>query len=239
MVALVGLVAIALGAGSSPRPRATVVVGANRAAFVVPAPEPVAPTTVVVATTTTIATTTTVGPPPTAPAVAVPDVAASVAPRKVVAKAAPPAATAAPVTAAPAPVADPLARVAAALASVVPAIWAPMVPYRVGLNSGPASTASSDGLITVPTSVASGSWDYLRASVAHEWGHLVAYTFGTKAFPGAAPAGWPYAGPLPQEAWADCVGVVLTGLVLPTYDLPPCPVTSLAFTVAFLAAGPH
>jgi hypothetical protein len=74
--------------------------------------------------------------------------------------------------------------------------------------------------------------------VVHEFGHLLAWRFGTDAFNGAGPAGFPYAGRAPEEMWADCVAQALTGTSYPTAGLGGCPGDALAFTGQWLAAGP-
>ena len=48
--------------------------------------------------------------------------------------------------------------------------------------------------------------------MAHEFGHHVAFGYGTQAELGAAPAGWPVSGNPPVERWADCVSQGFTGV---------------------------
>jgi hypothetical protein len=148
-----------------------------------------------------------------------------------------PTSTAPPATAAPAPVSD-LERATSALEASVPAVWRAAVPHRLDVIEGPYSRASTNGLISISTTHAQGSWDVLRMVTAHEFGHLIAFRYGTGEFLGAAPEGWPYSGPHPEEMWADCVATAFTGLTLPSHGLSPCPSSTLDWTRAWLAAGP-
>ena len=72
----------------------------------------------------------------------------------------------------------------------------------------------------VPIAEANGSESLLRATVAHEFGHLIAFQFGSQAFNGAAPEGWPTYSNVPAEAWADCVSRAFTGINDPSHGLP-------------------
>ena len=55
------------------------------------------------------------------------------------------------------------------------------------------------------------SWDHLRFVVVHEWAHHVAFDYGSRAYPGAPPAGFPSAGGNQAERWADCAATAITG----------------------------
>ena len=55
--------------------------------------------------------------------------------------------------------------------------------------------------------------DPLGAIMGHEFGHQVAFGYGTQAELGAAPEGWPPSGEIPVERWADCVSNTFTGTV--------------------------
>src|SRR3546814_17246735 len=50
----------------------------------------------------------------------------------------------------------------------------------------------------------------VRAVLAHEFGHLIAFRYGSQAFTGAAPQAWPSYSSRPEEAWADCVATANT-----------------------------
>jgi hypothetical protein len=84
---------------------------------------------------------------------------------------------------------------------------------------------------------ADSSWSHLLSVVAHEFGHQIAYARGTWAYAGAAPEGWPYTGPEPAEAWADCVAEAFTGIVDPSHGLGACPADARAWTAAWLASA--
>jgi hypothetical protein len=186
----------------------------------VPAPAPVAPTAP--APTAPAPTPSSSTPPPTAP----PTTAAPA-----------PTSTAPPTTGAPAPVSD-LERATSALHASVPATWRSAVPHQLTIIDGPYSRASTNGLISISSTHARGSWDVLRMVVAHEFGHLIAFRYGTGEFLGAGPAGWPYSGPQPEEMWADCVATAFTGLTLSSHGLSPCPASTLDWTRAWLSNGP-
>jgi hypothetical protein len=190
------------------------------------------------ATTTTLPATTTVPPTTTTTEAATP-------PAPVV-RTAPPT-TAAPrptttTTAAPAateaPPADGSAYALQLLHEVVPARWLAVLPVRVTVISGRTSWSSFSGLIEI------GNWhlyhavDRAKNTLAHEWGHQVAWHYGTDQYEGAPPAGFPYSGRTPEEQWADCVAQALTGTVYPSSGLGACPADALAFVRSFLDAGP-
>jgi hypothetical protein len=190
----------------------------------VPAPAPVAPTT---APAPSPARSPAPSPPPsTAPSAAPPTTAAPA-----------PTSTAPPTTAVPAPVSD-LERATSALSASVPATWRSAVPHQLAIIDGLHSRASTNGLLSISRTHARGSWDVLRMVTAHEFGHLIAFRYGTGEFLGAAPEGWPYSGPQPEEMWADCVATAFTGLTLSSHGLSPCPTSTLSWTRAWLAAGP-
>jgi hypothetical protein len=121
---------------------------------------------------------------------------------------------------------------------VIPAAWLAAVPVHIDVIAGKTSWSSWGGLIEV------GDWQLMstvgraRFTLAHEWGHQAAWRYGTDAFNGAAPAGFPYAGPMPEEQWADCVAQALLGTSYPSGGLGACPSAALTFTAAWLHAGP-
>jgi hypothetical protein len=135
----------------------------------------------------------------------------------------------------PAPV-DLQARVEQAFADAVPAAWREGLPTTLRVILGSTSYATGPDLIEVGDGPASGSWSHLLSVVAHEFGHLIAFRYGSGEYVGAAPEGWPDPGfAHPAEAWADCVAQAFTGVVDPSYDLPPCPDATLAWTIRWLA----
>jgi hypothetical protein len=117
-------------------------------------------------------------------------------------------------------------------------VWRNAIPVRFGIIDGRTSWSRTGGAIEIGTYHADGSRSHLLTTVAHEFGHQVAFTYGTWEYLGAAPAGWPYAGPEAAEAWADCVALAFTGIVDPSHGLAPCPADSLQWTAAWLASGP-
>jgi hypothetical protein len=128
--------------------------------------------------------------------------------------------------------------VQAAYEAAVPAVWRDAIPVRLEVIEGNTSWAFHDGTIQIGRSVATGKEAILRATVAHELGHLVAFRYGSQAFNGAAPEGWPAYSSRPEEAWGDCVSRALTGVNDPSHGLPPCEGASLGWTADWMAAGP-
>ena len=178
--------------------------------------------------TTAPAPTTTAPPPPPAPAPS-PRVAAAPAPAPAPAPTPPPA---------PPRPADPAARVQAAYETSVPAAWRNAVPVRFQLIEGSTSWAAHDGTIQIGSTHYNGSDNLLRATIAHEFGHLIAFRYGSQAFNGAAPEGWPAYSNRPEEAWADCVSRAFTGVNDPSHGLPSCAGSSLSWTADWVAPGP-
>jgi hypothetical protein len=146
---------------------------------------------------------------------------------------APPHATVAMAVSAPDPPSDPLDRVLAAYHDIIPDKWKAEVPVHYELRPGSTSLSFPDGLEAISTFHATGPSARLDFVIAHEFGHQIAFKFGTGAYNGAAPTGWP--GSDDPEAWADCVGVALTGKPSPIAS-HQCPDgASLTFTVEWLA----
>jgi hypothetical protein len=137
-----------------------------------------------------------------------------------------------------APPSDPMERVETVYREVVPAEWRAAIAVRFELIDGNTSYASPDGTVQISSVHANGRDALLRATIAHEFGHLVAFSFGSQAFNGAAPEGWPSYSDMPEEAWADCVSRALTGLDDPSHGLPSCEGDSLSWTADWMAAGP-
>lgn len=192
-----------------------------------PPAEPVAvattSTTAAPPSTTTTSAPTSVAPPP--PVTTTPP-----APRPVA-----PAPTA---PAPPPPPADLQAMVDDAFRRAVPAGWRAAVPARISVIDGSTSWASTDGTIKVARSHVTRGDEVLRVTLAHEFGHLIAFRHGTQGYLGAPPAGWPSFSSNPAESWADCVSRAMTGSPLPSHGLPPCPASSLTWTSSWLADGP-
>jgi hypothetical protein len=133
----------------------------------------------------------------------------------------------------PDPALDPLDRVLAAYHDTIPDKWKAEVPVHYEVRPGSTSLSFPDGLEAISSFHATGPLARLEFVVAHEFGHEIAFKFGSGAYNGAAPTGWP--GPDDPEAWADCVGVAFTGRPSPIAS-HQCPDSaSLAFTVEWLA----
>ena len=220
--------------------------GARGVAAVVPipvitvgatAPVPVdpVPTSAIAPTTTAPAPATGVTPAPAPP------------PTPTVPPHAAPPATAAPTTA-PAPTAAPAtagaqqepteARIQRAFREGVPDAWRAAIPVRFEVIEGSVSWAHSDGLIQLGTSHIDGRHERLVDVIAHEFGHLIAFRYGSQEYAGAGPAGWPAPSRHPEEAWADCTQQAVTGRVSPSHGLPACEADALAWVADWLAPGP-
>lgn len=100
------------------------------------------------------------------------------------------------------------------------------------------SWAEPSGRILVSEAHATGPDAVLKTGLAHEFGHLIAFRYGSREYNGAAPSGWPAYSDRPEEAWADCVATVFTGVSAPPYGLPACSGEPLSWTRSWLAAGP-
>ncbi len=120
----------------------------------------------------------------------------------------------------------------------MPAAWRSAIPARLSVIAGSTSWAYPDGRIEVAETHADSSAAHRALIIAHEFGHLIAYRYGTGAYAGAAPAGWPEATSNPAEHWADCVQQVFTGTVNPSHGLPPCAGEQLSWARQYLTAGP-
>ncbi|MEQ1785965.1 MAG: hypothetical protein ABL966_02845, partial [Acidimicrobiales bacterium] len=115
------------------------------------------------------------------------------------------------------------------------ASWRAAIPVEIVLIGGTTSWAEPSGVIKVSTYHQSHA---LATTLAHEFGHLIAFRYGSQAYNGAAPVGWPAYSSRPEEAWADCVAQTFTGAAEPSHGLPACPSASLSWTGSWLAAGP-
>ncbi len=204
-------------------------------------------TDVPVPTTAVEPVATTAAPPPsttTPPTTAAPTTTAAPA-----TTAPPPPTTAAPAPA-PEPVAAPAAQQASApqerpedrirrlFASAVPQAWQDDIAVELEIIEGSTSWAHGDGRILVARSHAEASDEHLADVLAHEFGHLIAFAHGTRAYVGAAPEGWPEPAENPAEAWADCVQTAFTGRTNPSHGLRGCGGAQLDWAAAWLAQGP-
>jgi hypothetical protein len=129
-------------------------------------------------------------------------------------------------------------RLHAAYQASVPGSWQSAIPVRLELVEGDTSWADPSGTIQVSAVHAEGSLANLQATLAHEFGHLIAFRYGSQSFNGAAPEGWPAYSSRAEEAWADCVSQAFTGIVAPSHGLAACSGASLDWAIGWLAQGP-
>jgi hypothetical protein len=125
----------------------------------------------------------------------------------------------------------------AAYETAVPAAWRGVITISIELIDGSTSWGWPSGKIQVSAAHLRTDAE-LRITLAHEFGHMIAYRYGSQSPYGAAPAGWPSYSGQPNEAWADCVAQAFTGIDDPSHGLPSCPAASLAWTASWLAQGP-
>lgn len=121
--------------------------------------------------------------------------------------------------------------------TAVPAAWAAAIVPTFEVIPGSVSWASSTGQISIAAQHLR-SFDLLADVVAHEFGHLIAFRYGSQAYAGAPPAGWPAPEVRPEETWADCVQRVFVGRSNPTHGLEPCEGAQLTSARAWLEQGP-
>ncbi len=201
--------------------------GVAPATTVAPAPAPT--TTAAVAPTTTVVVAPTPAPAPavTTPPAPRPAPTTTVAPRQEPAPA-------------PAPKrsSDPAERVEAAYRASVPAAWRNAIDVTFELIDGNTSWAQHDGTIQIGSAHYNGTDAALKVTIAHEFGHLIAFRYGSQEFNGAAPTGWPSYSSRPEEAWGDCVARAFTGINDPSHGLPACAGNSLSWTADWVGAGP-
>ncbi len=119
----------------------------------------------------------------------------------------------------------------------VPGAWRARINVRFEIIEGSTSWAHSNGVIAIGSNHANGNFNHLVDVVAHEFGHQVAYRFGSQAYPGAAPEGWPAPPQRPEEAWADCVQTAFTGRINPSHGLPPCAGEQRSWAANWLAGS--
>lgn len=120
--------------------------------------------------------------------------------------------------------------------AVVPAAWRARLPVTVEVIPGSVSWGYPDRIQIADNHLRSA--ELVDVTLAHEFGHVIAFAFGTREFAGAAPAGWPSATANPAEHWADCVQQVWVGVARPSHGLPPCGGAQLEWTRRYLAVVP-
>lgn len=121
----------------------------------------------------------------------------------------------------------------------VPERWRADIDVQLRIIPGRTSWAHGDGRIEIGESHANDPFDHLTDVIAHEFGHLIAFEYGTGEYPGAAPEGWPAPSERPEEAWADCVQTAFTGRVNPSHGLGPCGSEQLDWAGRWLAEHPR
>ena len=131
-------------------------------------------------------------------------------------------------------------RANSALKSVVPSAWRNAIPdaRATRLISGRSSTSAYRQGIWVGRYHAAQSTPKLRHTMAHEFGHHIAFYYGSQVTYGAAPKGFPQ-GTRSIETWADCVATALTGISKHGSNLnKPCSKAGLRWTKTWLKKGP-
>jgi hypothetical protein len=131
-------------------------------------------------------------------------------------------------------------RANSALKSAVPSAWRNAIPNAraTRLISGKSSTSAYRKGIWVGRYHAAGSKRLLRHTMAHEFGHHIAFYYGSQVVYGAAPRGFPQ-GVTSVETWADCVAAALTGVDKHGTNIKKhCSKKGLRWTKAWLKKGP-
>ena len=129
-------------------------------------------------------------------------------------------------------------RTARAFATAVPDRWRSDIPIHFESGEGWTSWAYPGGRIVIGRQHAEARFELLVDVVAHEFGHQIAFRYGSGAYLGAPPTGWPSPDHHPAEAWADCVQTVFTGRSNPSHGLPACGGDRLAWAAEWLASLP-
>lgn len=130
-------------------------------------------------------------------------------------------------------------RVGRAHVTGVPAAWRDTIAVRFEIIGGRTSWAYHGGLIEIGSGHVDGDFDHLVDVVVHEFGHQIAFRFGSGEYAGAGPEGWPAPADRPEEAWADCVQRVFTRRANPSHGLAPCGGEQLRWAADWLVAPPH
>jgi hypothetical protein len=131
-------------------------------------------------------------------------------------------------------------RANSALKSVVPAAWRNAIPgaRATRLISGRSSTSAYRQGIWVGRFHAGQRTPLLRHTMAHEFGHHIAFYYGSQVVYGAAPRGFPQ-GVRSVETWADCVATAFSGLNKHGTNVKKhCSRAGLRWTKAWLKKGP-
>lgn len=131
-------------------------------------------------------------------------------------------------------------RANSALQSVVPSAWRNAIPNAraTRLISGKSSTSAYRKGIRVARFHAAQPKRVLRHTMAHEFGHHIAFYYGSQVVYGAAPKGFPQ-GVKSVETWADCVAAALSGIDKHGTNVKKhCSKAGLRWTKAWLKKGP-
>ena len=132
------------------------------------------------------------------------------------------------------------ARANSALQSAVPSVWRNAIPgaRATRLIAGTSSTSAYGKGIWVGRFHAAQSTPLLRHTMAHEFGHHIAFLYGSQVVYGAAPTGFPQ-GVTSVETWADCVATAFTGVNQHGTNVKKhCSNAGLRWTKAWLKKGP-
>ena len=130
-------------------------------------------------------------------------------------------------------------RLDVAYISALPAAWRSAVPIAsLGLTDGVSSLSWPSGVTVVARIHATGRFTRLQSVLAREWAHHLAFAYGTRAYSGARPAGFPQRTRAGQETWADCVSWAAVGRQYRYDNVPPCSAGALRWTRQWLASGP-
>jgi hypothetical protein len=131
-------------------------------------------------------------------------------------------------------------RANSALKSAVPAAWRNAIPdaRATRLVPGKSSTSAYRSGIQVGRFHAAQPKRLLRHTMAHEFGHHIAFYYGSQKVYGAAPKGFPQ-GVTSIETWADCVAVAFSGVKKNGTNVRKhCSKAGLRWTKAWLKKGP-
>jgi hypothetical protein len=116
----------------------------------------------------------------------------------------------------------------------VPLKWRQRIHPRFYVIDGYTSWAHAPRTIRISRYHVNSSDRYLAVIVTHEYGHLIAFNYGSGEYYGAPPRGWPPRTEHPEEHWADCVQQVFLGFADPSPGLPPCEGAQLSWAQNYL-----